>query len=158
MIKTLRSLVASLFLLLAPAAPYAVVPVAAVALVGCSTTSGNPGPVTPAKVEKITRLAVWTTTVGWTAKNPESEPKFRAALKGIDALVAEQNWDVVALTSALTKSGEKAFTGPEGRLIVSGTTLLIDTLAGDSVDLRKVEYAQSVILGAQAGLRLALGE
>ena len=156
--KTLRILLTSFWLLIAPAAPYVPVPAVGLARVGGSTTSGNPGPVTPAKVEKITRLAVWTTTVGWTAKHPESEPKFRAALKGIDALVAEQNWDVVALASALTASGESTFTGPEGKLIVSGTTLLIDALAGDKVDVRKAEYAKSVILGAQAGLRLALGQ
>lgn len=156
--KTLRSLVASLFLLFAPAAPYVAVPAAGLAIVGCSTVPGESGPVTPARVEKLTRLAVWTTATGWTIKHPESEPKFRAALKGIDALVAEENWDVVALASALTSSGESAFTGPEGRLLISGTTLLVDTLAGDSVDLRKVEYARSVVLGAQAGLRLALGQ
>lgn len=135
----------------------AVIAPALILLSGCATTGSGDQAITPARVEKITRLAVWTTATGWTVKQPESTPKFRAALKGIDALVAEENWDVVALASALTASGENAFTGPEGRLIVSGTTLLIDTFAGDKVDLRKVEYAKSVVLGAQAGLRLALG-
>lgn len=128
---------------------------------GCTTTGGAGSSdnqvITPQRVEKITRLAVWTTTTAWTTRQPDSVPKFQAALRGVDALVLEQNWDVTALASALTSSGSDSFTGSEGRLIISGTTLLIDTIAGDRVDVRKYEYAQAVILGAQAGLRLGLG-
>jgi len=128
---------------------------AALLFPGCATP-GESGGLTPQRVERITRLAVWTTTTAWTIKRPESEPAFRSALRGIDALAAEERWDVTALASALTATGSDTFTGAEGRLIISGTTLLIDTIAGERVDLRNAEYARSVILGAQAGLRLAL--
>lgn len=143
---------------------------AAFIFAGCDTLkpgSGTGGPIssgdtnapvmTPQRVQKITRLAVWNTTTAWTTRKPESVPKFEAALRGVDALVAEQNWDVNALAVSLTSSGSDTFTGSEGRLIISGTTLLIDTIAGETVDVRKSEYAQAVILGAQAGLRLGLG-
>lgn len=160
-IRPIKGSAPLLFLLLA------LVALSPVAFVGCGTTGGSGGPVaggdtnapvlTPQRVEKITRLAVWTTTTAWTAKKPESEAKFRNALRGVDSLVAEENWDVTALASALTSSGSDSFTGAEGRLIVSGTTLLIDTFAGDKVDVRKSEYAKAVVLGAQAGLRLGLG-
>ena len=116
------------------------------------------GPITPARIQKIARLAVWTTTTGLVINRPDRLVAFQKAQLAINKLVAEQTWDVAALSKALTSTGEKEFTGSEGRLIMAGTALLIDTIAGESVDLRNVENIRAVILGAQAGLNLALGE
>lgn len=123
---------------------------------GCMTTGGGQG-LTPDRVQRITRTAVFGTATVWTIKKPESKPAFEAALRGIDALVAEERWDTVALASALTGTGVDTFTSDEARLIIAGTTLAMETLAGSEVDLANVQYARAVILGAQAGLRQALG-
>ena len=124
--------------------------------VGCAGLAPSGEVLTPARVQQITRTAVFGTATVWTIKKPDSEPAFEAALRGIDALVAEERWDTAALASSLTSTGVHTFTGDEARLIIAGTTLAMETLGGSGVDLSNVEYARAVILGAQAGLRLAL--
>jgi hypothetical protein len=128
-------------------------------LTGCSTTApGADGPLPPDRVQRIARMAVWTTTVGMVGAKPEREVQFRKAQVAIDVLVKNQVWDVGALAAALNSTGVDEFTGAEGRLILAGTALLIDTIAGREVDLSDQQYLRAVILGAQEGLALALGE
>lgn len=123
---------------------------------GCGTLGGGGEGLTPLRVQRITRTAVFGTATVWTIKKPESRPAFEAALRGITVLVSEERWDTAALAASLTGTGVDTFTGDEARLIIAGTTLAMETLAGSEVDLSNSEYARAVILGAQAGLQQAL--
>lgn len=130
-------------------------------LTGCALTGSGSGSgsasLSPERVERITRVAVWGTATAWTIKHPGTEPAFRASLNAIDALVAEERWDLTALAGTLTQTGVDTFTGDEARLIISGTALALDTFGAGQVDLSRSEYVRAIILGSQAGLRLALG-
>jgi hypothetical protein len=128
--------------------------------VGCSTTGAGGGGggkvITPQRVKAVTKLGVYYTASREIAAHPEKRPAFERARAGLEALIAQENWDAEALSIALHQSGE-TFSGSEGELILTGAPLVLDAFSGDQWDLKDQELVRAAIEGSAEGLTLALG-
>lgn len=121
---------------------------------GCSTFSGPA--LTTTDVQVLVDAAVGEFAIQKIQKDPESRDKFQSAHAAISHLVATDNWDLLAYSSAINQTG--ILDDNVARWVVLGTPLLIlvDRWTGNSLTLSEYEYGKAVILGGQSGLDRAL--
>lgn len=126
-------------------------------LAGCSTTTPQTPEKRAARVETGVRLAVWLGATQDLKSNPQRRPAYEAASKGLSSLVAQEKWDVTALATAITETGNDAFEDDDVQLLIIAGAQLVDVVVDSQrVDLGSQIYARAVIKGADAGLKLAL--
>lgn len=124
-------------------------------IIGCATVDVGKI-VTPARVESVTRLSAYVSARALLLESPELRPQLEAASRGFHELRQAERWDLPAMGAIAAASGLDQVASAEGVLILTGTTLFIDTVLGVELDLAEVDYARAVVIGADDGLALAL--
>lgn len=128
---------------------------------GCVSSGSGGGSsfqktVTPQRVEAVARLASYSTAKIMLAKDPKNIETLAKISTGLNELVASKTWDIGSAVAIANANGLNELVSSEGQIALSTVPLFIDLIAGDTVDLKKQEYAQAVVIGAADGFKMAL--
>lgn len=127
----------------------------ALLLSGCATTRLT-------EEQKLNRVVTVSTLAANTGtrialiRNPDYRPHFETALAGLEVLLAEANYDPLALRAVLSQLPLKELRSAEGALIVDAAVILFDAYAAEMIDLDRVRYLRPVIQGIRDGIARAL--
>lgn len=131
---------------------------------GCRSTDGTPSPFiagltnafSPSRIEAVAAYATAKTVRAELASRPDSREALAQASDALNALVAHEQWDLVALADALSATGIPLFTSEEGSFVVQGVLFFNDLFAGVSGKVTDQAHVRAVIIGAARGLSAAL--
>lgn len=127
-------------------------------LIGCATRPTAPGE-TPQAVNDIAtaaELAAYTATTYHLIDHPDARPQFENVRAVLASLVATNNFDPIAFTSALQKLPLKEIKGEKGALIVNGAIILWQAYGQRVVHLDRAVYVKPVLEHTLAGFNRAL--
>ncbi len=127
------------------------------ALLGCSTSQDGTSTITPQRVEKVSRLAAYSSFKVQLIKDPTSRPTLVQISTAVNELVAAQTWDVATMITVANANGLSELTSDEAQIALTTAPLFIDLFLNKEVDLRQQEYAEAFIVGAADGFKMALG-
>jgi hypothetical protein len=120
--------------------------------VGCATSTTTP----QQRVQDGVRSAVIIGSTFDLKAHPDHKPGYIAARDGLNALVAQQNWNVTAFANALALTGNQIFSGPNAQLALGLAPTLVDLASGNRIDLAQSAYTEAAIRGAAEGLNIVL--
>ncbi len=127
------------------------------AFFGCTTSPDGTSTITPERVEKVSRLAAYSSFKVQLIRDPASRPTLAKISTAVNELVASQTWDVATMITVANANGLSELTSDEAQIGLTAAPLFIDLFLNKEVDLREQEYAEAFIVGAADGFKMALG-
>ena len=113
--------------------------------------------ITPERVEKVSRLAAYTTVKISLSKDPSSKVLLTKISTALNELVSEQMWDVSTMITVANANGLSELVSDEARIALETAPLFVDLFYNQQADLRSVEYAEAFIVGTADGFKMGLG-
>lgn len=128
------------------------------ALLFNSGCTNRPNPPTPAVWQTVAHIAAKDGATIYLLRHPEANnvAAFALAKSALDLLIADGNFSVTALHSALDKLPVRSLNGPEGSILVDSATVLFLTVTGGQSVIEQRPVVEAVAKGIRDGLADAL--
>ena len=124
------------------------------ALLGCSTTGGQPGG-SNGSTEALIKVAAYVGTVEGIRQHPEWEPGFRLAAEELKVLETAEKVDFALVMAIVARLPVDKLQSSRATLLITAGTIMLDQF-GKQIDLSQADRMKAVVKSLREGIELGL--